>query len=171
MTTEVNKRADVTKALEEADNYRMDGDYEKGISVLSDALAHGVEQSQIYYRLGNIYFDSKKYEHAEYSFRRAIDHDSLHVNAHYNLGVVYKKMGRIDEGMKMRKKANKIARQHPEKVKVSSEQIATVRSFARKLLFFGIGFIVLIIVALFVIFSLVSQSSPEGTSLLHQILS
>lgn len=152
MSTEVSKRADVTKALEDAENCRQEGDHEKGISILSDALQYGIEQAQIYYRLGNIYFDAKKLEHAEYSYRRAIDHDALHVNAHYNLGVVYKKMGRIEEGMKMRKKANKIARQHPEKVKVSSEQIASVRSFARRLLFFGIGFVVIVILVLYILF-------------------
>ena len=151
MNTELERRTEVLQALDSAEEMRQSGNYEEAITLLSNTLQQGIDIAHIYYRLGNVYYDAKKYEHAEYSFRRAIDNDQLHVNAHYNLGVVYRKMGRIDESMKMRRKANKIARQHPEKLKVSQEQIKQVRSVAKGMIFFGLGFIAVLILVLYLI--------------------
>jgi tetratricopeptide (TPR) repeat protein len=152
MSVEMDRRAEVARVLEKAEELRRQGKHEEGVKLLTDALSLGTDQAQVFYRLGNLYFDSKKYDHAEYSYRRAIDHEADHINAHYNLGVTYKKMGRIDESMKLRKKANKLAQQHPEKLKVSTDQITQVRSFAKKLLFFGFGFVVLLFVVLLILF-------------------
>jgi tetratricopeptide (TPR) repeat protein len=143
-----DKRAEVERALERAEELRRERRYEEGIALLAQVLQHGIEQAQIYYRLGNIYYDAKKYEHAEYAYRRAIDHDPLHINAHYNLGVVYRRQGRIEESLKMRRKANALARQHPERVKVRPEQIEHVRRFARRMLFTGLIVIAVIVLLL-----------------------
>ncbi|MBI1729278.1 tetratricopeptide repeat protein [Candidatus Acetothermia bacterium] len=150
MSIEMDRRAEVARALEEADELRRQGKHEEGIKLLTNALSWGADQAQIFYRLGNLYFDAKKYDHAEYSYRRAIDHEADHINAHYNLGVTYKKMGRIDESMKLRKKANKLAQQHPERVKVSTDQVTQIRSFAKKLLFIGMGFVLLLFVIILI---------------------
>ena len=154
MNTEIDRQSDVRKAVEQAEELRLQGKHDESIKLLSDTLRYGVDQGHIYYRLGNVYFDAKRYDHAEYSYRRAIDHDSLHVNAHYNLGVVFKKMGRVDESMKMRKKANKLAQQHPEKLSVSTDQIERVRSFAKKLFFWGMAIILLLVVLYILLASL-----------------
>ena len=153
MNTEIERRAEVTKSLEQAEEMRLAGNHEEAISLLSNTLQQGIDLAQVYYRLGNTYYDAKKYEHAEYSFRRAIDNDPIHINAHYNLGVVYRKMGRIDESMKMRRKANKIARQHPEKLKVSQEQIKQVRSVAKGMMIFGLIFITGLVLVLYLMFN------------------
>jgi len=133
-----DKRAEVERVLQQAEELRKQKRYDEGIALLTGALQYGIEQAQIYYRLGNIYYDAKKYEHAEYAYRRAIDYDPLHINAHYNLGVVYKRQGRIEESLKMRKKANALARRHPERLKISPEEIEGARRFARRMLFVGL---------------------------------
>lgn len=148
MNSASDKQAEVEGALKRAEQLRQEKHYDEGIALLSDALRHGLEQAQIHYRLGNIYHDAKKYEHAEHAYRQAIDHDPLHVNAHYNLGVVYRKQGRIDESLKMRRKANDVARRHPERMKVKPEQVQSVRRFARRMFIGGlilIGVIVLLV--------------------------
>jgi len=142
------KRAEVERALERAEQLRRERRYDEGITLLTQALQYGIEQAQIYYRMGNIYYDAKKYEQAEYAYRRAIDHDPLHINAHYNLGVVYRKQGRIEESLKMRRKASALARRHPERLKVSPQQIEQVRRFARRMLFAGLIVIAAIILLL-----------------------
>lgn len=150
MSSESDKRAEVEGALRRAEELRQGKRYEEGIALLSNVLKHGIEQAQIYFRLGNIYYDAKKYEHAEYAYRRAIDHDPLHINAHYNLGVVYRKQGRVDESLKMRRKANDIARRHPERMTVKPDQIDNVRHFARKLLIGGLILIAVILLLVLV---------------------
>ncbi len=151
MSSASDKRAEVETALQRAEALRKEKRYDEGIAVLLDVLKHGMEQAQIHYRLGNIYYDAKKYEHAEYAYRRAIDYDALHVNAHYNLGVVYRKLGRIDEALKMRRKANDLARRHPERVKVQPEQLDHLRRFAHRML---IAVLIVIAVILLLVFVL-----------------
>jgi len=153
MSIEADRRTEVTKALAKSEELRQEKNHQEAISLLTEVLQHGIETAQVYYRLGNVYYDAKKFEHAEYSYRRAIDNDPNHVNAHYNLGVVYKRMGRIDESMKMRKKANKIVRQHPEKLKVSQEQIKQVRSMAKGMLIVGLVVVLLFIGVMFLLFT------------------
>lgn len=148
MSSVSDKRVEVETALQRAEALRKEKRYEEGIALLSNVLKHGIEQAQIYFRLGNIYYDAKKYEHAEYAYRRAIDYDALHVNAHYNLGVVYRKLGRIDESLKMRRQANDLARRHPERVKVQPEQLDNLRRFARRML---LGVLILIAMILFLL--------------------
>ncbi|MFS8572235.1 MAG: tetratricopeptide repeat protein [Clostridia bacterium] len=75
---------------------------------LIDALKYKVDADQIYYRLGNLYFDAGDLGRAEYAYRRAIEFNPRHVNAHHNLAVVYKKTGRVEESVRMQKKAVRI---------------------------------------------------------------
>ncbi len=152
MSTEVNRHEEIRRALERAEELRKEGKPDEGITLLSDALRYGIDQAQIFYKLGNLYFDAKKLEHAEYSYRRAIDHDETHINAHYNLGVVLKKLGRVDESMKLRKKANKLAQQNPERLTVSTEQVKQIRTFAKKIFYFGMIFIIVVVIVLFLVF-------------------
>jgi len=131
----------VNEALEHAETLRCQQALVQARDVLIEALQHNVDTAQVYFRLGNVYFDQKDYEHAEYAYRRAIDHDPLHLNTHHNLAVVFKKQGRITESVKQRRKADKLARQHPERIEFSGEQVKLLRGYAKRMMLFGVGIV------------------------------
>jgi tetratricopeptide (TPR) repeat protein len=141
----------VKDALEEAEALRQEKRYDDARNVLIEALSHNQNSSQVYYRLGNIFFDQKNYDKAEYSFRRAIDFDANHINAHHNLSVVFRRQGRVTAAVQQRKKANKIARQNPEKINFNEDQKKVLRKFASQVLLFGFGFIALIGIIIFAV--------------------
>jgi len=146
---EPEKLKKVAEALAQSERLRQEKHYQEGIDLLIEALKYGTNKAQIYFRLGNIYYDAGDLAHAEYAYRKAIDHDPQHINAHHNLAVVYKKQGRIAESIKMRKRANSLARQHPDKVQLNKEQIKQIRSYANKVIIFvGVLLAVIIIVIL-----------------------
>ncbi len=107
--TNNEKREEVQKALELASIYRKQKRFQKGIDLLLGALQYRLEEDQIYYRLGNIYYDAGDLDRAEYAYQRAIEKNREHANAHHNLSVVYKRKGRIWEFVKMKKKAARLA--------------------------------------------------------------
>lgn len=144
-SSESSRQIEIERALARAEELRQAKRFDEGIAVLNEALRYGVDQAQIYYRLGNIYYDAGKYEQAEYAYRQAITHDPLHINAHYNLGVVYRKMGRMAESIQMRKKANALARRHPERVKLSQDDVKRLRRFARNWLIGSLVFLALLL--------------------------
>lgn len=141
----------VEAALEEAERLRREGRHQEGIDLLVEALQYGVEKAKIYFRLGNLYFDAEDLERAEYSFKRAIEHDPEHVNALHNLSVVYRRQGRIGEYVKLRKRALGLAGRHPQKVQLSEEQVRRARRLALKILLSGIGFVALLALAIFLV--------------------
>gem|GEM_PF-3398124 len=98
----------VRQALEAAERARRQRRFSQGIELLIDALRYEVQEDAVYYRLGNLYFDAGDLTRAEYAYRRAIETNPQHVNAHHNLSVVYKKTGRIDESVRMRKRAMRL---------------------------------------------------------------
>jgi len=140
--SEADRRAAVDRALERADELRREKRFEEGEELLIEALAHGIEKGQIYYRLGNLYYDRGDHERAEYAFRKAISNDPNHINAHHNLGVVYRAEGRVRESIQMRKKAQRMARQNPDRVTITPEQAKFARTFAIRWLFGGLLVIV-----------------------------
>lgn len=95
----------VREALDEAERARRQRQYNRGIELLLDVLKYKAQADAVYYRLGNLYFDAGDLGRAEYAYRRAIETNPRHVNAHHNLAVVYKKLGRIDESVRMQKRA------------------------------------------------------------------
>lgn len=139
----------VEQALEEAERLRRAGRYREGIELLIDSLQYGIEKAKIYFHLGNIYFDLGDLERAEYSFKRAIEHDPEHVNAHHNLSVVYRRQGQIGEYVKLRKRALKLAAHRP--VELPEEGVRRARRLALKLFLFGIGFLALLALVIFLI--------------------
>lgn len=141
----------VEQALEEAERLRREGRYGEGIELLIEALKHGLEKAKIFFHLGNLYYDSGDLERAEYSFKRAIEHDPGHVNAHHNLSVVYRRQGRIGEYVRLRKRSLKVAGRHPEKVQLSEEQVHRARRLALRIFLSGIGFLALLALAVFLI--------------------
>ena len=150
-----HKEAEVERALERAEALRKEGRYAEGLALLQDALRFPLEKTQraqIYFRMGNLYFDAGKLEEAEQAYLKAIAHDSLHISAHHNLGVVYRRQGRIAESLKMRKKANTLARRHPERLKLAPHEIQRARRFARAWLFGGLIVLALLLLLLLWVF-------------------
>ncbi|MBI3661055.1 tetratricopeptide repeat protein [Candidatus Acetothermia bacterium] len=150
---ESERRQEVSEALQRAEELRREKRYDQGIDLLVDALQYGVDKAQIYYRLGNLYFDAKKVDHAEYAYRKAIEIEPNHVNAHHNLSVVFRQQGKISESVKFRKKASSLARRHPEQLQMSPEQVQHARGSARKWIIVGGVAIGIILIAL-ILFSL-----------------
>lgn len=149
--TEPERRARVEAALKLGEELRQAKEYDKGIDILIEALQYGVEKAKIYFRLGNIYFDAGKLDHAEYAYRRAIDLDPTHVNAHHNLSVVLRKQGRLSESLRLRRQAERLALQYPQRVQLTPEQIEHARRLARRWLI-GLGIAVgIVIVGLIVL--------------------
>lgn len=149
--TEPERRARVEEALRRGEELRKAKEYDQGIDILVEALQYGVEKAKIYFRLGNIYFDAGKLDHAEYAYRRAIDIDPTHVNAHHNLSVVLRKQGKLSDAIRMKRHAERLAMQYPQQVQLTPEQIEHARRLARRWMI-GIGIVVgIIIVGLIVL--------------------
>lgn len=129
----------VSKSLEKAQEMREKGKYDKGKDELLNALELEVKKDQIYYRLGNIFFDSGDIDRAEYAYKRAIEENQEHVNAQHNLAVVYKQQGRISKSVKQRKKANKIELQNPKDPELTEEEKSYAKKFALKLVLLILG--------------------------------
>ena len=100
----LEKEKRVEKAIEEANRLRQKKRFQQGIDVLHAALQYNTKEDQIYYRLGNIHWDSGDLDQAEVAYKRAIEINKNHVNAHHNLSVVYKRKGKISEFVKIIKK-------------------------------------------------------------------
>ena len=145
----------VSKSLKKGRKLREQGDYDEGISKLLDALELGVKKDEVYYRLGNTYFDSGDLDRAEYAYKRAVEENEDHANAQHNLAVVYKKQGKISKSVKQRKKASKIELENPKDPDLSDEQRSYAKWFAFKLLlliiggFLGVGLIIYLVSVLF----------------------
>ncbi|HIC95826.1 TPA: tetratricopeptide repeat protein [Candidatus Bipolaricaulota bacterium] len=150
MSSEGEALQEVEKALEEAERLRRAGRYDEGISLLVEALRYGEEKAKIYFRLGNIYFDAGDLERAEYAYKRAIEHDPEHLNAHHNLAVVYRRQGRIGEYVKQQKRALRLAARRPPPP-LSEEEARRARRMAFVLFLFGLGLLALLALALFLI--------------------
>lgn len=127
------KKEKVSSSLEKAKELRKQENYKEGIDVLLDALKLGVNEDEIYYRLGNIYYDSGDMDRAEYSYERAVEENENHANAQHNLAVVYKKLGKIGKSVKQRKKAKKIEVKNPKDPDLSDEARSYAKWFAFKL--------------------------------------
>lgn len=144
--TEAERRARVEEALAQGEALRKAKEYDKGIDVLVEALQHGVEKAKLYFRLGNIYFDAGKLDHAEYAYRRVIDIDPTHANAHHNLSVVVRQQGKLSEAIRLRRQAERLALKNPHSIQLTPEQIEHARRLARRwLVGVGIAFAIIIL--------------------------
>lgn len=143
----------VEAALEEAERLRQAGRYQEGIALLSEALkllaGAGQERAKVYFRLGNTYFDAGDLARAEAAYKQAIALDPGHAGAQHNLAVVYRRQGRIEDYIKQRKLALKVAARQP--VRLSPEQERAARRLALKFLLFGLGLLGLLILAVYLL--------------------
>ncbi len=115
------------RALARAEELRREGKPEEGIALLLDALRHGEAKAQVLFRLGVLYFERGDLGRAEYAFRRAIEEDPHHASAHHNLGVVYRRQGKVAQSVKMLKRAQWLELRYPRRVELSPERRAAVR--------------------------------------------
>lgn len=120
--TASERRELVQKILAHAETLRRDKCYKEAIDLLVEALRYGEEKAAIYFRLGNVYFDAGDLGRAEYAYQRAIQEDPRHASAYHNLGVVYRKQGKIAESVKMLKKARRVEIRYPKTVNLTPDQ-------------------------------------------------
>jgi tetratricopeptide (TPR) repeat protein len=73
--TEDEKKQEVGKALEQASIHRKEKRFQKGRDLLLDALRYQTEEDQIYYQLGNIYYDAGALDQAEDAYQQAIERE------------------------------------------------------------------------------------------------
>ncbi len=104
--------ADVEMALSEAEALRKRKEYRAAIDLLVDALEAGLLKPTLYYRLGNVYYDAGRLDLAEYAYKRAIEFQPDHLNAHHNLAVVYRRLSKIEASVQMRRKAYQLEFKH-----------------------------------------------------------
>ncbi|MFP4588789.1 MAG: tetratricopeptide repeat protein [Candidatus Bipolaricaulota bacterium] len=149
------KESRVHQAIENAQNYREEGQYKRGTELLLDTLEFGILRDKIYYRLGNIYFDWGKLDKAEYAYKKCIELNEEHANAQHNLAVVYRRQGNIGKSVKQRKKAQKVEIKNPPERELSDEEREKLKGIAWKtlgLIFLGLvgiaglGYLVFILV-------------------------
>lgn len=129
--------------MEHAEGLRRAKRHKEAIDLLVDLLRYGEEKATIYFRLGNVYFDAGDLARAEYAYQRAIQEDPRHASAHHNLGVVYRKQGKIGESVKMLKKARRLEMRYPRKVELSPEQKKALWRLAWPMLLVPLGLVAL----------------------------
>jgi len=153
MSTEERKTheqqiAFVNEALLKAEALRKSKEYKEAISLLVEALQYGLEKAQIYYRLGNVYFDGGDLARAEYAYNRALEMDPKFVNAMHNLAVVYRRQKKMSQYVKTYKKSQRLSINNPHKTNFNPEEKKRIRGLSRNAflwLFGGAGFILLVI--------------------------
>lgn len=114
------------RGLAQAEELRRAKRHKEAIDLLLDLLRYGEDKPTIYFRLGNVYFDAGDWARAEYAYQRAIQEDPHHASAYHNLGVVYRKQGRIAESVKMLKKARRLEMRYPKSVELTPDQRKTL---------------------------------------------
>ncbi len=115
------------KALAQAEALRQAGRHEEGINLLLDVLRYGEAKAQVLFRLGNLYFDRGDLARAEHAYRRATEEDPRHSSAHHNLGVVYRRQGKISQSVRMLKRARWLDVRYPRAVNLSPVQRRILR--------------------------------------------
>ncbi|MFO8034607.1 MAG: tetratricopeptide repeat protein [Candidatus Bipolaricaulota bacterium] len=106
--TEAGRQELCERALEQAEQLRIEERYQEGIDILVEALKYGLRKPLVYLRLGNLYFHSGDLAQAESSFKRAIDENPHYASAYNNLGVVYRKQERFRDSVRYLAKARRL---------------------------------------------------------------
>lgn len=146
--TEEERTRVCEQVLAQAERLRRERRHKEGIDLLVDVLRYGVLRSQVYFRLGNLYFDAGDLSRAEYAYQRAIQEEPHHASAHHNLGVVYRRQGRIDQSVRMLKRARRLEVRHPPQANLSEEQKRAAKRLALPMMavpLLIVGLIVLIV--------------------------
>jgi tetratricopeptide (TPR) repeat protein len=148
LQTREEQSAFVREAVERADGLRKKKRFQEAISLLVEALQYGIDKANLYYRLGNVYFDGADLSRAEYAYNRALEVDPKHVNAMHNLAVVYKRQKKISLYVKTYKKSQRMALRYPKNVKFSAGDKRRIRFLSMRVSLWivgGFGLVVLLI--------------------------
>lgn len=132
------------RALVQAEALRQKKRHKEAIDLLVDVLRYGEEKAAVYFRLGNVYFDAGDLARAEYAYTRAIQEDPRYASAHHNLGVVYRKQGKIAESVKMLKKARSLEVRYPKQVELTPEQKKAVWRLAWPMILVPLALVALV---------------------------
>ena len=119
--------------------------------MLSDVLRYGIDKAQVYFRLGNLYFDAGDLTRAEQAYKRAIEEDPTHASAHHNLGVVYRRQGDIVRSIRMLKKARKLEIRHPRQVALTPEQKSFLKRMALPMLVVPVLALIAVLLLIYVL--------------------
>ena len=139
LQTREEQDAFVREAIERADGFRREKQYQEAISLLVEALQYGIDKANLYYRLGNVYFDGEDLSRAEYAYSRALEVDPKHVNAMHNLAVVYKQQKKISLYVKTYKKSQRMALRYPKNIKFSSGEKRRIRFLSFRVFVWIVG--------------------------------
>ena len=103
----VAQARDITdnKSLNDAKTYYEQKQYEQAKDIYNDVISKGVESSEIYYNLGNIYYSAGDVGNAVVCHLRALKMDPSNANADNNLKVI---MSDIEDKNKMELKGKNI---------------------------------------------------------------
>jgi len=148
LQTREEQVAFVQEAIAQADGLRKEKRYKEAISLLVQALQYGIDKANLYYRLGNVYFDGEDLSRAEYAYNRALEVDPKHVNAMHNLAVVYKRQKKISLYVKTYKKSQRMALRYPKKTVFSPGEKRRIRFLSMRVTLWiagGFGLVVLLI--------------------------
>jgi len=148
LPTREEQAASVREAIAKADELRREKQFKEAISLLVNALQYGLDKANLYYRLGNVYFDGKDLSRAEYAYSRALEVDPKHVNALHNLSIVYKRQKKISLYVRTYKKSQRMALRYPRNPKLSSTDKRRIRFLSTRILLWivgGFGLITLLI--------------------------
>ncbi|MBC7092650.1 tetratricopeptide repeat protein [Candidatus Bipolaricaulota bacterium] len=141
----------VAQALARAEELRRGRRYKEGIDLLVDALSYGLDKAQVYFRLGNLYFDAGDLGRAEYAYQRAIQEDPKHAAAHHNLGVVYRRQKKISQSVKMLKKARSLELRYPRRVPLSPDQKRAVKRLALPMMLVPVAILAIILLVFWLV--------------------
>ena len=140
------------RALVEAEKLRKKKAYKAAIDLLVDALEAGLLKPAIYYRLGNVYYDAGKLDLAEYAYKRAIQFEPDHANAHHNLAVVYRRMGNIEASVHMRRNAYRLElKQGRQRSELAPDQRQWLRGIALRMFLLTVAVVIAAWLALYLL--------------------
>ncbi len=94
-----NKRGVALVALEQRDRARI---------AFEDAVGISPEFAPALVNLGNLEFESERFEAAAAFYERALQSDRELASAHRHLGLVYRRMGRQSEAMRLLSRARRL---------------------------------------------------------------
>ena len=140
--------AEVLDTLKRADSLRSKRRYSEALDILLNELDKGVLRGSIYYRIGNVHYDAGREDLAEYAYRRAIECEPDHANAHFNLSTIYRRRGDVQKSVMLLRKAHLLEIERgaswPRGKSLSTEEQKWARAIALKQ--FVIAFAILSVV-------------------------
>jgi tetratricopeptide (TPR) repeat protein len=84
---------------------REERKYAESLQLLQEALAAGASADIVHFQTGNVYFDAGQLDEAERAYSLALEANENFAKAMHNLGVVYRRQGKVAESVRCLKAA------------------------------------------------------------------